>query len=105
MNTHNKIIQWVIDNKKGLIWGFVFGAFIAPIVAAFGILSSFFEMLRPVLIGPMDIIGNLIPLIKTGKDTYQMPVYYWIIAPGFNGFCYTVFGGIIQSFMRIIRKK
>ena len=60
--------RWLIYNKKGLIIGFVFGAFIAPFLAVFGLVNSFFEVLRPLLIGPMDLIGSLIPNIQIGPN-------------------------------------
>ncbi|PJB19008.1 hypothetical protein CO115_03445, partial [Candidatus Falkowbacteria bacterium CG_4_9_14_3_um_filter_36_9] len=88
-----------IKNKKGLILGFVFGAFIAPFLAVFGLVISFFELLRPLLIGPMDFVGNLIPNIQTAPNTYYAPIYKWILTLGTNGVCYALVGGIIQSFI------
>ena len=99
----NHIKQWLIDNKKGLILGFIFGAFIAPFLAVFGLVSSFLEVLRPLLIGPMDFIGNLIPNVQTAPNTYYAPAYKWILTLGFNGICYAILGGIIQSIMRLIK--
>ncbi len=98
--TKNKIIQWIIDNRKGFIIGFIFGVFGAPFLAIFGLVSSFFEVLRPLLIGPMDIIGHFIPDIQTASNTYYAPIYKWILTLGFNGVCYAIFGGIIQSILR-----
>jgi len=106
MNQQNKIIQWLVNNKKGLIWGFIFGMFIAPILAALGILSSFFEMLRPVLIGPMDLISSLIPAKTMAATNFLEGFVVDLILPlGFNGLCYVLIGGIIQSFMRVIKKQ
>ena len=101
----NNIRQWLIDNKTGLIIGFIFGAFIAPFLAVFGLVSSFFEVLRPLLIGPMDFIGNLIPNTQTAPNTYYAPAYKWILTLGFNGIFYAILGGIIQSIMRLIKKQ
>ena len=101
----NNIKQWLIDNKKGLIIGFIFGAFIAPFLAVFGLVISFFEVLRPLLIGPMDILGNLIPNIQTAPNTFYAPAYKWILTLGFNGIFYALVGGIIQSISRLIRTK
>ena len=64
--TRNKITQWLLNNKIGLIIGFIFGAFIAPFLAVLGLGSVLFAALRPLLIGPMDFIGNFIPNVQTG---------------------------------------
>lgn len=98
------IRQWFIDNKIGLIIGFIFGAFIAPFLAVFGLISSFFEALRPLFIGPMDLIGNLIPNVQTGPNSYYVPVYKWILTLGFNGIVYAFIGGIVQSVVRLGKK-
>ncbi len=103
--TQNKIKQWLIDNKKGLIIGFIFGALIAPFLAVFGLVISFFEALRPLLIGPMDLIGNLIPNVQTAPNTYYVPAYKWILTLGFNGICYSIVGGIIQGIIRSKKTK
>ena len=100
----NNIKQWLIDSKIGLIIGFIFGAFIAPFLAALGLGSLFFEKLRLLLIGPMDFIGKLIPNVQTAPYTYHVPAYAWILTLGFNGICYAILGGIIQSIMRLIKK-
>lgn len=96
--------RWLIRNKKGLIIGFVFGAFIAPFLAVFGLVSSFFEALRLLFIGPMDLIGNLIPNAQTGPNSYYVSVYKWILTLGFNGVCYAFIGGIIQSVVQLMKK-
>ena len=103
--SQNNIKEWLIDYKIGLITGFVFGAFIAPFLAIFGLLSSFFEILRPLLIGPMDFIGNLIPNVQIVPNTYYVPAYKWILTLGFNGICYAVLGGIVQNIARLIKTK
>ena len=101
----NRIKEWFIDNKKGLIIGFIFGSFIAPFLAIFGLVSSFFEALRPLLIGPMDIIGNLIPNVQTAPNTFYVPAYKWILTLGFNGICYAILGGLIQNIIKSIKTK
>ena len=101
----NNIKQWLIDNKLGLIIGFIFGAFIAPLLAILGLASSFFEALRPLLIGPMDIIGKLIPDVQTAPNTFYVPAYKWILTLGFNGICYAILGGLIQNTARLIKTK
>ena len=101
----NIIKRWFLDNKLGLIVGFIFGAFIAPFFAVFGLVISFFEYLRPLLIGPMDIIGNLIPNVQTAPNTFYAPVYKWILTLGFNGIFYAIVGGTIQNIIRLIKTK
>ncbi len=93
----NKITQWLLNNRIGLIIGFIFGTFIAPFLACIGLVSPLFESLRPLLIGPMDFIGNFIPNVQTGPHTYYAPFYKWILTLGFNGICYAILGGIIHS--------
>ena len=100
-----KIKQWLIYNRKGLIIGFLFGAFIAPLLTIFGLVFLFFEALRPLLIGPMDLMSSLIPDIKTAPNTYYVPVYKWILTLGFNGIFYAILGGVVQSFIRIKKQK
>ena len=95
--------RWLLTKNKGLIIGFIFGAFFAPLLASLGLISSFFEILRPLLIGPMDLIGKLIPDIQTVPNTYYVPAYKWFIVLGFNGICYALFGAVIQTI--ISRKK
>jgi len=99
----NNIKKWLIDNKIGLIIGFIFGAFIAPFLAVFGLVSPFFEALRPLLIGPFDFVASFIPDIQTAPNTYYTPAYKWILVLGFNGICYTIFGGFIQNIVRLIK--
>ena len=101
--SRNKIKQWLTENKLGLIVGFIFGAFIAPFLAVFGLVISFFEVLRPLLIGPMDIIGTLISDVQTVPNTFYAPAYKWILILGFNGICYAIVGGIIQNIIRLIK--
>lgn len=87
----NKFMQWLINNKKGLIIGFIFGI-VAPYLA---IVLAFFipggELLRPLLIGPMDMI-----------NVYSIPQ---IISFVFNGVCYALLGGFIQSYRRLKKQK
>ena len=94
--TRNKITQWLLNNKIGLIIGFIFGAFIAPFLAVLGLGSSLFAALRPLLIGPMDFIGNFISNVQTGPHSYYAPIYKWILTLGFNGICYAVLAGIVH---------
>ena len=101
----NNIKKWIIDNKLGLIVGFIFGAVIAPFLAVFGLVISLFEVLRPLLIGPMDLIGNLIPNVQTAPNTFYVPAYKWILTLGFNGICYAILGGLIQNIIRLIKTK
>lgn len=98
-------MKWIIKNKKGLILGFIFGAVIAPFLAVFGLVVSFFEMLRPLLIGPMDFVGNLIPNIQTAPNIYYAPTYKWILTLGVNGIFYAIIGGIVQSLIQSLKEK
>jgi len=41
--THYQMKHWLPDNKKGLIIGFILGAFVAPFLAILGLQSLFFE--------------------------------------------------------------
>jgi hypothetical protein len=98
-------MKWIINNKTGLILGFIFGAVITPSLAVFGLISSFIEILRPLLIGPMDFVGNFIPNIQTAPNTFYIPVYKWILTLGANGICYALIGGIIQSIIQSLKEK
>ncbi len=98
-------MKWFIDNKKGLIIGFIFGAFIAPFLAVFGLMISFFEMIRPLLIGPLDFVASFIPDIQIGPHAYTTPIYKWILVLGANGICYAIFGGIVQYIIRLQKAK
>lgn len=90
----NKITQWLLNNKIGLIIGFIFGTFIAPFLACHSLVSAPFGTLqRSLLIGPLDFIANFIPNVQT----YDVPFYKWILTFGFNGMCYAILGGIIHS--------
>ena len=102
--TQSKVKQLLIDNKAGLILGFIFGAFIAPFLAILGLGIALFEVLRPLLIGPMDFIGNFIPNVQTGPHTYYVPIHKWILTLGGNGVCYAILGGIIQSLFRDVNR-
>ena len=86
-------------NKKGLIIGFIIGAIVAPFLASLGLIAHFFEIVRPLLIGPMDFMGTLIPNIQTAPDTFYAPWYKWVLTLGFNGVCYSILGGLIQAFI------
>lgn len=101
--TKSKIAQWLLKNKIGLVLGFIVGAFIMPFLASLGLSSASFEALRPLLIGPMDFVGNLIPNARIGSHAYYVPIYKWIISLGFNGICYSVLGGVINSKIKRIK--
>ena len=62
-------------------------------------------MLRPLLIGPMDFVGNLIPNIQTAPNTYYAPAYKWILTLGANGIFYAIVSGIIQSIIQSLKEK
>ncbi len=98
-------MKWIINHKTGLILGFIFGAVVAPFLAVFGLVISFFEMLRPLLVGPMDFVGSFIPNIQTAPNTFYVPVYKWILTLGSNGICYALIGGIIQSIIQSLKEK
>ena len=99
--TQKNIKNWFVTNNKGLILGFIFGALVAPFIASFGLVIYFIEILGPVLLGPMRLLVKLIPSIWQ----YPYSVYEWILALGFNGICYALLGGIIQSIIRLIKTK
>ncbi len=63
---HKNRREWFSNNKRGLIIGFVFGSLMAPFLAVLGLGIPLFEILRPFLIAPMDLIGSLIPNVQTG---------------------------------------
>lgn len=89
--------QLLRNNKKGLLLGFVFGAIVAPFLATLGLVVPLMELLRPVFVGPMDLIGSLIPNVQIGPDTYYAPWYKWVLTLGFNGICYAIVGAWIQK--------
>jgi hypothetical protein len=96
--------KWFVNNKKVLILGFLFGVFVAPFLAVLGIGIRLFEILRPVLIGPMDLIGHLIPDVQIGPNSYYVPAYKWVVTLGFNGICYMVAIFLVYSAVKKLRK-
>jgi len=94
------VLTWFIANRRGLILGSVVGVFVAPFLAMLGLVIAFFEAVRPLLIGPSDLIGSIIPNVQTSPNSYSIPWYKWILTLGFNGICYSMLGGIIQSVIR-----
>ena len=102
---NNTVVQWLLTNKTGLILGFIFGAFVAPFLSTLGLVIAFFESLKPLLIGPMRFVGSLIPDVQIGPDAFQVPIYKWILALGFNGICYAILSVIIFSVVRGIGSK
>ena len=86
--------------KKGLIIGFVLGAFVFPALSTLGLVSSFFESLRFLLIGPFDLVAGFIPDVQISADTFYIPVYKWILTLGFNGVCYAFLGALIQFLLK-----
>ena len=74
----------------------------APFLAVLGLGIPLFEILRPFLIAPMDLIGSLIPNVQTGPSSYYVPIHKWILTLMFNGMCYAFVGAIIQS---LVKKK
>ena len=93
-------LTWFMANRRGLILGGVVGAIVAPCLAVLGLAIAFFEVVRPFLIGPMDLLGSLIPNVQTAPNRYDIPVYKWMLTLGFNGICYALLGGMIQSVLR-----
>ena len=93
--------KWLLKYQKSFIIGFVLGAFVFPALSTLGLVSSFFESLRFLLIGPFDFVAGFIPNIQISADTFYVPVYKWILTLGFNGLCYAFVGGLIQ----FLRKK
>ncbi len=94
------VLTWFIANRRGLILGSVVGVIVAPFLAMLGLAIAFFEAVRPLLIGPMDLMGSIIPNVQTSPNSYYVPAYKWILTLGFNGICYAIWGGIIQSVVR-----
>jgi len=94
------MMRSLIDYKRGIILGFIFGSIIAPAIAVFGLISPFIENMRPVLVGPMDFIASFIPNTQIGPDTYYAPMYKWILVHGFNGIIYAIAGGLLQNILR-----
>ena len=94
------ILTWLIANRRGLILGSVVGLIVAPFLAMLGLAIEFFGTVRPLLIGPMDLLGSIIPSVRTSPNSTYVPVYKWILTLGFNGFCYALLGGIVQSVVR-----
>ena len=94
------VLAWFIANGRGLILGLVVGVIVAPFLAMLGLAIAFFETVRPVLIGPMDLLGSIIPNVQTSPNSTYVPPYKWILTLGFNGFCYALLGGIVQSVVR-----
>ena len=88
--------KWLLKYQKSFIIGFVLGAFVFPALSTLGLVSSFFEMFRPLLIGPFDLIAGFIPDVQVSADTFYVPVYKWILCLGFNGVCYAFVGALIQ---------
>ena len=88
--------KWLMKYKKGLIIGFLVGALVFPALATLGLISSFFEMLRPLLIGPFDLIAGFIPDVQVAPDTFSVPIYKWVLCLGFNGVCYAFVGALVQ---------
>jgi len=93
--------RWLLKYKRGLILGFVLGAFVFPALSTYGLISSFFESLRFLLIGPFDLIAGFIPDVQISAGTFYVPVYKWFLTLGFNGLCYAFVGALIQ----FLRKK
>ena len=89
---------WFVKNKKGLMWGFIVGVAIAPAISVFGLVSYFIEFLRPILIGPMDYVNyQLFP-----NSDNEWPFLLSFI---FNGICYSIFFGFIQSIVKYIKTR
>lgn len=91
--------------KKGLIIGFILGALVFPALATLGLITHFFEYIRPLLIGPMDLISGLIPNRQLGPNSFEAPAYKWIVTLGFNGICYALLGALIQAGMKAAKKE
>jgi uncharacterized membrane protein len=101
----NKIKPFVEKYRKGVIIGFLFGAVVAPALATLGLVSTFFEATRPVLIGPFDLLGSIIPNVQVSEDTYYVPFYKWVITLLFNGIVYSIIGGFIHKIILQTRSK
>ncbi len=91
------IPSFFLRYKKGILLGLLFGAIVGPLLMTLGIISHFFELLRPLLTGPMDWIRQFIPDRQIAPNTFEVPAYKWIIVLGFNGLCYALLGGLIQA--------
>jgi hypothetical protein len=102
---HNTIIQRLLSDKKVLIFGFFFGVVIAPLLAALGMMSAYLEFLKPLFTGPMLLMGSFIPDIQTEPNTFEVPIYKWILSLGFNGICFALVGVLILSAIRKIKPK
>jgi len=101
----NTTVQRLLSMKRGLILGFIIGVIVAPLLSTLGLMSPFFESLRPILIGPMLFVGRLIPDIQVAPNTFEVPVYKWFLALGFNGLCYAIPTVIIFLAVRLIDSK
>lgn len=102
--TYMTVIRKSVINR-GLLFGFLFGAIVAPVLASLGILLPFFEMVRPWLVGPMDVLGRLIPDIQISSNAFLIPWYKWVASLVFNGLCYALLGMIVQNVVWLLRRK
>lgn len=102
---NNTVVQWLAANKTALVVGFIFGAFVAPLLSSLGLGSSFFESLKPLLIGPMRFVGSFIPDVQVGPNAYSVPIHKWILTLGFNGICYAITCAVIFSVVRGMKSK
>lgn len=67
------VLTWFAANRRGLILGLVFGLIVAPFLAMLGMVIAFFEVVRSLLVGPMDLIGSIIPNLQTSPNSYYVP--------------------------------
>ncbi len=94
------VLTWFTANRHGLILGLVVGVIAPPFLAMFGLVIASPEVVRPLLIGPFDLMGSFIPSVLTSPNSGYIPWYKWILTLGFNGICYSMLGGIVQSVIR-----
>ncbi len=97
-------MESILKHKKAFIWGFIFGAIIAPALSLLGMISPFVEHIRPMLIGSMDIVSRYFPDGLTGPFSFAASTLKWILMLSVNGFIYSLIIGFIYMVIYLLRR-
>jgi hypothetical protein len=81
--------------NRALIYGFLFGAVMLPVISVIGLIIPYLEYVKPLL-----IVGKITsdPLItQISANTYEMPLLGWVVYLGVNGILYAAIFALVRK--------
>jgi len=104
MLTDNLAMESILKHKKAFIWGFIFGAIVAPALSLLGLIAPVFDRIRPMLIGSMDVVSRYFPDVQPGPFSFAVSALKWILMLSVNGLIFSLIIGFIYMVIYLLQR-